>query len=204
MTTTRNAEHYDEALEALIARCLSGDQTAYAELYDSYAAGLYRLAYSILLNVGDAEDVLQEVFIYAFRSLRKYDPARGAFRTWMYTITVSRCRNMRRRKVLPTVDLGKLLSFGLEPASPKRETPEAALARLNVRDALEDALATLSSRLREAVVLRYGHGLTYREMAEVLSCPQKTAESRIRLAHAALGKALGAAGKALLEELWSF
>ena len=147
---------------------------------------------------------MQEVFIYAFRNLRKYDPDRGAFRTWLYTITVSRCRNMRRRKALPTVDLGKLLSFGLEPSGPKRETPEAAMARSDVRDALEQALGTLSPRLREAVVLRYGHGLTYREMAEILGCPQKTAESRIRLAHEALGKALGVAGRTLLEELWSF
>jgi DNA-directed RNA polymerase specialized sigma24 family protein len=100
----------------MVERCQAGDQTAYAALYHGYAAGLYRLAYSILLDVQDAEDVLQEVFIYAFRSLHKYDPARGAFHTWLYTITVSRCRNMRRRKVLPTVDLGHLLSIGLEPA----------------------------------------------------------------------------------------
>lgn len=188
----------------LIERCLHGDETAYGELYEGYAPGLYRLSYSILLDAQDAEDVLQEVFIYVFRSLRKYDPRRGAFRTWLYTITVSRCRNMRRRKVLPTVDLSWLLSLGVEPAGPKQETPEAALARSGVRDALMMALATLSPRLREAVVLRYGHSLTYREMAEVLDCPQKTAESRIRLAHEALGKALDTVGEPLLEELWSF
>lgn len=194
----------DEALEVLIARCASGDQTACAALYDRYAAGLYRLAYSILLDQQDAEDVLQEAFIYVFRSLHKYDPQRGAFHTWLYTITVSRCRNMRRRKVLPTIDLGRLLSFGLEPAGSAKETPEAALARQDVRNALENALKTLSPRLREAVALRYGQGLTYREMAEVLSVPHKTAESRIRLAHEALHKALGSLGETLLEELWSF
>jgi RNA polymerase sigma factor (sigma-70 family) len=111
---------------------------------------------------------------------------------------------MRRRKSLPTVEMAKLLSIGQEPASPHQETPEAALARLGVRDALQAALATLSPRLREAVALRYGQGMTYREMATVMACPQKTAESRIRLAHAALGKALGSNGEVLLEELWSF
>jgi RNA polymerase sigma-70 factor (ECF subfamily) len=191
-------------LQGLIQRCAGGDQSAFAELYHHYAGPLYRLAYSILLDASDAEDVLQEAFIYAFRNLDRYDPARGEFRTWLYTITVSRCRNMRRRKVLPTVDMSKLLNVGQEPAGPKIETPEAALARLGVRDALRDALTTLSPRLREAVALRYGQGMTYREMAEVLDCPQKTAESRIRLAHAALGKALGTAGAGLLEELWSF
>jgi RNA polymerase sigma-70 factor (ECF subfamily) len=194
----------ETGVQDLIARCFSGDQMAYAELYHAYAARLYRLAYSILLDVQDAEDVLQEVFIYAFRRLRQYDPVRGAFRTWLYTITVSRCRNMRRRKLLPLVDLGELLNLGQEPAGPAQETPEAALARSDVRDALARALAGLSPRLREAVALRYGQGLTYREMADVLDCPQKTAESRIRLAHAALMEALGPVGETLLEELWGF
>ncbi len=193
-----------EALMALIDRCKAGDQAAYAELYEHYAAGLYRLAYSILLDVGDAEDVLQDAFIYAFRSLRNYDPARGEFHTWMYTITVSRCRNMRRRKILPTIDLGQLLLLGLEPSGPRQEVPEAALARQDIQTALSAALRTLSPRLREAVALRYGQGLTFREMAEVLGCPQKTAESRIRLAHEALGSALGEHGRLLLEELWGF
>lgn len=191
-------------LETLLARCKAGDQAAFGELYHAFAAGLYRLAYSILLDEQDSEDVLQEAFVYAFRNLERYDPARGEFRTWLYTITVSRCRNMRRRKVLPTVDLGGLLALGREPASPAQYTPEAALARKDIKQALETALAELSPRLREAVALRYGQGLTYREMAEVMDCPQKTAESRIRLAHEALGKTLGAAGLALLEELWSF
>ncbi len=194
----------DPALDELLAACKAGDQAAYAALYERYAAGLYRLAYSILLDVQDAEDVLQEAFIYAFRNLDHFDPARGEFRTWLYTITVSRCRNMRRRKLLPTVDLSNLLALGQEPPGPHRETPEAALARSQVRDALGRALAALSPRLREAVALRYGQGLTFREMAEVLDCPPKTAESRIRLAHEALSRALGPSGAGLLEELWSF
>lgn len=194
----------DSALDELLAACKAGDQAAYAALYERYAAGLYRLAYSILLDVQDAEDVLQEAFIYAFRNLDHFDPARGEFRTWLYTITVSRCRNMRRRKLLPTVDLSNLLALGQEPPGPHRETPEAALARSQVRDALGRALAALSPRLREAVALRYGQGLTFREMAEVLDCPPKTAESRIRLAHEALSRALGPSGAGLLEELWSF
>lgn len=200
-STTGNA---DPVLDDLLARCKAGDQAAYAALYERYAARMYRLAYSILLDAQDAEDVLQEAFIYAFRSLDRFDQTRGEFRTWLYTITVSRCRNMRRRKLLPVIDLGNLLALGQDPPGPHRETPEAALARAQVRDALGRALASLSPRLREAVALRYGQGLTYREMAEVLDCPPKTAESRIRLAHEALGRALGPAGEMLLEELWSF
>ncbi|MCC7447063.1 MAG: RNA polymerase sigma factor [Anaerolineae bacterium] len=197
----------ESAIHALIAQCLAGDQAAYAALYDMVAPGLYRLSYSILLNQEDAEDVVQEAMVYAFRNLRHYDVSRGTFRTWLYTITVSRCRNARRRRWLPTTALANLLKVGLEPAAPVDHTPEAAVARMGVREALEKALATLSPRLREAIALRYGQGLTYREMADILDCPQKTAESRVRLAHEALREAMSAENKdsvALLEEMWSF
>ena len=73
--------------------------------------------------------------------------------------------------------------------------------RQHARDAVESALAGLPPRLREAVVLRYGHGLTYREIAEVMGCPQKTAESRVRLAHDALRRIMQPVGPALLDEL---
>ena len=100
----------DERLTALVARCVAGDQMAYAEFYDSVAPGVYRLAYSILLHQEDAEDVMQEALVYTFRNLHRYDPTRGAVRTWLYTITVSRCRNARRRKWLPTTALSHLLA----------------------------------------------------------------------------------------------
>ncbi len=200
-------EHEDGLLQALLACCLAGEEGAQAEFYEAVAPGVYRLAYSILLDRLDAEDVVQESLVYAFRNLHRYDSARGMIRTWLYTITVSRCRNARRRKWLPSTALSHLLSLGQEPSAPLDHTPEAAVARMGVRDALEKALATLSPRLREAVALRYGQGLTYREMADVLDCPQKTAESRVRLAHEALREALHAAqgiDATLLEEMWSF
>jgi RNA polymerase sigma-70 factor (ECF subfamily) len=156
-----------------------------------------------LLEDQDAEDVVQESMVYAFRNLHQYDPMRGAFRTWLYTITISRCRNARRRKWLPTVALSNLLNIGVEPPAPDDEQPETRAAWQDVRDSLERALRTLSPRLREAVALRYGQGLTYREMADIIGCPQKTAESRIRLAHEQLRSAMTPADQAALEELWS-
>jgi RNA polymerase sigma-70 factor (ECF subfamily) len=190
-----------EATLALIQRCLEGDQIAYAALYDHYAPGLYRLCYGLVLHRQDAEDVVQESFVYAFRNLRRFDPARAAFKTWLYTIAVSRCRNTYRRKLPQFVGLGQL--FQLDLPAPHAETPDAALSRRAAQDAVEAALGALSPLLREAVVLRYGHGLTYREIAEVMDCPQKTAESRVRLAHDKLRGLLRPAGQSLLEELLS-
>jgi RNA polymerase sigma-70 factor, ECF subfamily len=188
--------------ETLIAHCLRGDQSAYAALYELYAAGLYRLCYSLVLDKQDAEDVAQESFVYAFKNLRRFDSAKASFKTWLYTIAVSRCRNTYRRKRPPMIDLSQL--FGNDDAVSDMETPEAAMTRRAAQDAVEVALGDLSPVLREAVVLRYGHGLTYREIAEVMDCPQKTAESRVRLAHERLRSLLAPVGRGLLEELLSF
>jgi RNA polymerase sigma-70 factor (ECF subfamily) len=199
---TQPEPHLQQAISTWIAACLRGDQAAYAELYNAYAPGVYRLCYNLLLNGDDAEDVAQEAFVYAFKNLRRYDPGKAAFKTWLYTIAISRCRNLYRRSRKPMLDLSSIWQTQL--AAPHSESPEAAFAHQSVRDALQEALARLQPRLREAVVLRYGHGLTYREIAEVMDCPQKTAESRVRLAHEVLRGLLRPAGAHLLEELLSY
>lgn len=188
-------------VEATIARCLSGDQMGYASLYEAFAQGIYRLCYSLVLNRQDAEDVTQETFVYAFKNLRRFDACRASFKTWVYTIAVSRCRNTYRRKRLPLIDLLHL--FQHEIPAPKSESPESALALHDVKKAVENALSSLTPPLREAIVLRYGHDLTYREIAEIMRCPAKTAESRVRLAHERLRGMLQADGQALLDELLS-
>lgn len=192
----------EATVDDLIVRCLAGDQVAYADLYQRFATGLYRLCYSLVLDRQDAEDVVQESFVYAFKNLRRFDPQRASFKTWLYTIAVSRCRNTYRRKLPPLVGLTQL--FQWDVAAPSGEAPEAALTRRTAQDAVERALGSLSPVLREAVVLRYGHGLTYREIADVMDCPQKTAESRVRLAHDKLRGLLHPVGQSLLEELLSF
>lgn len=193
--------HADE-IKVLIRRCLGGEQGAYAELYEHFAPGLYRLCYSLLLDHHDAEDVAQETFVYAFKNLRRYDARLSAFKTWLYTIAICRCRNMYRRNRPVLADITHDAQRSL--LAPKSETPEAAFARHTAKENVEIALAELSPRLREAVVLRYGHGLTYREIAEIMDCPPKTAESRVRLAHDALRGTLQNVGQGLLEELLSF
>ncbi len=190
-----------QTTEEIIARSLRNDQTGYSDLYDRYAAGTYRLCYSLLLNRQDAEDVTQDAFVYAFKNLRRFDPTRASFKTWLYTIAVSRCRNMYRRKRLPMIDLSQLLQLSL--SAPRDEAPEAAMTRRAAEEAVGQALLSLTPRLREAVALRYGHGLTYREIAEIMGCPQKTAESRVRLAHDRLRSLLQPVGRGLLEELLS-
>ena len=184
--------------QELIQKCLQGEQIAYSELYNLYASGIYRLCYSLLMNQQDAEDITQDSFVYAFKNLQRFDVNKASFKTWLYTIAISRCRNTYRRKRFVTVDLSNV--FQLSISAPKTESPEAALIQKHAEETIAEALIDLSPNLREAIVLRYGHGLTYREIAEVMDCPSKTAESRVRLAHDKLKGVLNNDGRMLLQE----
>ena len=174
--------YLDAQLYALINRCLAGEEYAYVALYNKYAAIIYRLVLGMLQNREDAEEVLQDSFEYAFRKLAHYDGHKSAFKTWLTRIAISRCRNKRRRKWLPT--------FSLAQASEIQDTAAPAPAELLQLDETQQqvwaALQQLSDKLRETAVLRYYAGLTYAEIGQVLNIPPKTAESRMRLAHRAL------------------
>lgn len=180
---TARDEAQDDEL-ALIARCRRGDESAFAALYHRYAPYIYRLTYSLLQHKEDAEEVLQDAFEYAFRRIHRYDARKASFKTWLYQIAVSRCRNKRRRKWLPTFSL---TSLGEHEAHDRATPlPDEVLA-LNARQKeIWQALNKLSPKLRETAVLRYYEGLSYPEIGDILGIPTKTAESRMRLAHKAL------------------
>jgi RNA polymerase sigma-70 factor (ECF subfamily) len=172
----------------LIARCLNGEQRAYVHVYNQYAETIYRLCYGLLGHQEDAEEVLQDTFEYAFRKLARYDSRKAGFKTWLYQIAVSRCRNKRRRKWLPTLSLGQLRDEEL----PDRDmtAPDEALDLTEKQAVVWTAIKSLSPKLREVAVLRYYEGFTYVEIGAILSIPSKTAESRMRLAHGRLKKLL--------------
>lgn len=172
----------------LIARCLEGEETAYATVYNLYAEMIYRLCYSLLGHKEDAEEVLQDTFEYAFRKLDRYDSGRAGFKTWLYQIAISRCRNKRRRKWLPTLPIVNLR--GEELKDRRAAAPDEAIDLTEQQTAVWTAIRQLSAKQREVAVLRYYDGLTYTEIGKILSIPAKTAESRMRLAHQRLKKLL--------------
>jgi len=174
--------------DELLSRCLSGEESAYLAVYNEYAATIYRLCYSLLQHQEDAEEVLQDTFEYAFRKLHKYDPRKAGFKTWLYQIAISRCRNKRRRKWLPTFSINEQVRD--EVADETTPTPAEMLALTERQQMVWEALQALTPKLRETAVLRYYEGLTYNEISQILDIPPKTAESRMRLAHKALKKLL--------------
>jgi RNA polymerase sigma-70 factor (ECF subfamily) len=158
-------------------------------LYDAYAGDIYRLVYGLLGDREDTEEVVQDTFVYAMRQLKRYDPKKAGFRTWLFIIATSRARNKRRRKWLPTVSLRFFQENDLGPVSSSKPRPaEARVEDIFRQERVHNALDALSTKLREAAVLRYFEGMTYKEIGQILGIPKKTAESRVRLAHKTLRK----------------
>lgn len=182
-TGVRSADH-----DQLLDRCLAGEEAAYIAVYNEYAGQIYRLCFSLLQNRQDAEEVLQDAFEYAFRKLDRFDSRKASFKTWLYQIAISRCRNKRRRKWLITMPL--TYATGQQIEDNTIPTPVESLDMSERQRMVWKALGELSPKLRETAVLRYYEGFTYSEIGKILSIPAKTAESRMRLAHKALRKLL--------------
>jgi RNA polymerase sigma-70 factor (ECF subfamily) len=153
---------------------------------------LYRLALRLTRNRAEAEDVVQEAFLRAFRSFHRFNPGTNC-RAWLFTILrnvfLNRVR-MQGREV-PEQDMD-----GLDRAEPVGEptiewNPEERYLQTMLHGDVDRALATLPLAFREAVVLVDVEGLTYREAAQVLSCPIGTVMSRLSRARALLRRALG-------------
>ena len=178
-------------IEALIQRWLSGDESAAEAIYNHSRGTTFGLAYALLDNSADAEEVTQDVLAYALSHIDRYDPQRARFTTWLHTITVSRCRNRRRRHVLPSVPLFAWLEGENDTADSAFDL-EASAMQQDARDEVWAAIHSLSQPLREAILLRHWADYSYQEMAQILGCPLRTVQSRVRLAHQQLKSKLTA------------
>jgi RNA polymerase sigma-70 factor (ECF subfamily) len=169
---------------ALVARARDGDQDAIRQLVAQYERRVIGLAWSLLGSRTDAEDVAQESFLRAFRSLRTFR-GQSLFRTWLFQIVVNAARTYRRSRNTRLEDAsGSAIDFDTRTSGGSLEHAIVA------RDQLNNAMATLPAELREALVLRDVNGLDYREIAEMLGIPLGTVESRIFRGRAQLRQAL--------------
>jgi RNA polymerase sigma-70 factor (ECF subfamily) len=163
-------------------RAENGDTLAQGELFRQYYPSSYRLAYSLLNHKEDAEEVAQDSLTYALMNLDKFDSSKGSFTSWLYTITVSRCRNKRRRKQLAEVPLLGWLVGEKKQGGTFLNPPEQTVSQQEEQTAVTHAIQSLPDKQREAVVLRYYHDLSYSEIGEIVGCAATTAQSRVWLA----------------------
>ncbi|MCC7021035.1 MAG: RNA polymerase sigma factor [Ardenticatenales bacterium] len=175
-------------IQHLIARARQGDEAALRWLYETHRTRIHRLAVTLLGDGDEADDVVQDVMIYALRNLDRYQSERAAFGTWLHTVTVSRCRDRGRRARRGAAGLRAWWSSNGEEAV----DPEDNVARIDAHGALGPALASLTPLQREALALRAVSELSFQEIGDALGIPLRTAQTRVTGAIAALRRALSA------------
>jgi RNA polymerase sigma-70 factor, ECF subfamily len=166
------------AIEALIQRCLNGDQAAWEIIVQHYWRKVFNVAYKFVGKHDQAEDLTQDIFLKIFKSLDTFD-RRANFQTWLISISRNLCIDHYRsvRKERETIDR-EVDANELTPAS----HDPGPVARLEQRDRvtlLRQALSELPETLRTAVLMRDIQELSYQEIADRLRLPEGTVKSRI-------------------------
>ncbi len=176
------------ATEDLIRRFQRGQPGAFDALFERYKDYVYRVAFFITRNSGDAEEATQETFLDVLHALPRFKiqgPAR--FETWVYRITVNRCRSMFRRKRPPSADWDDLAD---ELVAGVNGDPNHSAVKRETRQLVWQAVNGLPDAQREAIALRYLCDLSYEEIAHILGINAGTVKSRLFYAHQALQGAL--------------
>ena len=168
-----------ETDRALIARVEARDADALAALYDRYGARLLGLAARILGDTGEAEEVLQEVFLFVWRAAATFDPARGSVLAWLLVATRSRAID-RLRTRRPAARAG-LTRVDRVPDKPDPRDVEADSATREWETLCRAAIAELPPEQRLALELAYFEGLTHQEISQKTSTPLGTVKTRVRL-----------------------
>jgi len=176
----------------LVRRCVSGDAAAWEEIVQRYHRRIYNICYRFAGSPDDAQDLTQEVFIKMYRTLSSYDLDRGAFMTWVTTMTrnllVDHFRKTKQERLTDSLDT---TSSDHEDAMPLGEQiPDKGPAPDSTGEVVQEALQKLSPELREAVILRDLQDMDYKEIATVLKVPEGTVKSRINRGRAELARLL--------------
>ena len=173
----------DEAtLDAVGYKLMKAERTggldAFEQIVRSHEKQVFRLAYRILGNVADAQDVAQEVFIKLHRSLGTFDEARD-FKPWLNRVTVNACTDALRRRKVP-------VALQDAVAATHELDPEHAMGLDERRHLLLRSLEQLPPKQRAAIVLRDIEGLSTTEVAEALGSTEATVRSHIACGRAKL------------------
>jgi RNA polymerase sigma-70 factor (ECF subfamily) len=163
---------------ALIERCLQGDQAAWDGIVRMHWRKVFNVAYKFVGRHDEAEDLAQEIFLKIFKSLATFD-RRANFQTWLISVSRNLCIDHYRsvRKERETIDRD-VNADDLSPTSTDAG-PLRQMERRDLAQQLRKALNQLPAALKEAVVMRDIQELSYQEIAEQLHLPEGTVKSRI-------------------------
>ena len=188
-----------QVVAALIRRCIAGDAAAWEEIVQRYHRRIYNICYRFSGSGDDAQDLTQDVFIRMYKTLSSYDLERGAFMTWVTTITrnllVDHFRKSKHDRLTDSLEAisasgEDARTLGDQLQDHRMTPPDAQVRRREAGEAVHQALQKLSPELREAVVLRDLEDMDYKEIAAVLKVPEGTVKSRINRGRGELARLL--------------
>jgi|SRR3989338_5366057 len=170
----------------LIEQFRSGDNRAFEEIVRRYRDKAHGLAYHLLGNREDAEDISQEAFVIVYK---KVSGSRGesSFKTWFYRIVVNLCHShLRRRRWKNMIGYGSGNEKGDEKAiidemslRTMAKDVSAEMDKVKLKNAVENAIRSLPAQQREVFVMKHFHGMKISEIAECLKCAEGTIKSHL-------------------------
>lgn len=176
---------------SLVERCLGGDDAAWEDLVRTNSRRVYSVCYRFTGSDQEAQDLMQDVFLRVFKTLKSFRAGEGTFSVWLMRLT----RNLlidhyRRGRLQRATDSIEDQLPVLEEKGALASRPDGMLAGREAGELLQGALAKLSPELRETLILRDLEELEYREIADVLGVPEGTVKSRLNRGRAELARLL--------------
>ncbi len=170
----------DQEETQLITRCQQGDQDALKEIFDKYQKKVYRIAYGVVRHREEALDIVQEVFVKLFRSIKNFK-GRSHFYTYLYRMVMNTAIDHSRK-------MGKQFISSLdgegsfEPSEEVEKWPERILLQKELEEKVKRAIGKLPAEQKAALIFREVEGLSYQEMADAMECSIGTVMSRLHYA----------------------
>jgi RNA polymerase sigma-70 factor (ECF subfamily) len=173
----------------LVGRISAGDQQAFARFFDLHSPAVLGLLFRILGGQGEAEEVLQEVFLQVWQQAHRYEPGRSTPRGWLLMLARSRALDRLRRREARS---RREQEAATDASYPRLAIPIGTerLESAEQRDRVNSALNLLSVEQRKCIELAFFEGLTHTQIAERLAAPLGTVKSRILLGMNKLRQAL--------------
>jgi RNA polymerase sigma-70 factor (ECF subfamily) len=174
-----------------VRRALAGDQEAFATIVEKYKDPVFNVAYRMLGNPTEAEDVAQETFVRAYTQLRTYQEGRR-FSTWLLSIASHLSIDQLRRRRFLALPLEN--APFLEWIADLGAGPEQAALQVEASDEMQKVLSVLPPKYRTVLVLRYWYDLSYEEIAEMLGLTSALVKARLHRARELVARTLKAQG----------
>jgi RNA polymerase sigma-70 factor (ECF subfamily) len=182
--------------EGLVRQAQRGDQEAFAELVTRHQRYVYNLAYRLLRDVDEAEDLAQEAFLRAWQGLGGFR-GEAKFTTWLYRIVTNLCYNRLAGLRRQLFDVGLDEDDSVAMTLPPNEGPPAAVEAAEQRAFLHRQIAALPAKYRLVITLFYLQEFSYQEIAQVLDLPLGTVKTHLFRARERLKRQIQTSGEML-------